>query len=77
MSGSVSTRYGDIAILTYDELQEKKAIRAVADDGAGATVLFCGTTRDSFKGTSSAPSIATLLFLSLRLIADNATSAAF
>ena len=48
--GSVKSRLGDAAVLTYDELDEKEAMRFVADDGAGATVLFSGTTRDSFKG---------------------------
>ncbi|SPO21996.1 related to molybdopterin synthase large subunit [Ustilago trichophora] len=50
VSGSIKSSHGDEAVLTYDELQEKEAIRFVADDGAGATVLFSGTTRDSFKG---------------------------
>jgi len=52
VSGSVKSRLGDAALLTYDELDEKAAIRYVADDGAGATVLFSGTTRGSFKGQS-------------------------
>ncbi len=50
VSGSIKSRHGDVALLTYDELDEKEAIRMVSDDGAGATVLFSGTTRDSFKG---------------------------
>ncbi|KAJ9478108.1 Molybdopterin synthase catalytic subunit [Pseudozyma hubeiensis] len=49
-SGSIKSFHGDEAILTYDVLGEKEAIRSVADDGAGATVLFSGTTRDSFRG---------------------------
>ncbi|SPO23308.1 related to molybdopterin synthase large subunit [Ustilago trichophora] len=48
--GRIKSSHGDEAVLTYDELQEKEAIRIVADDGAGATVLFSGTTRDLFKG---------------------------
>lgn len=50
ISGSTKTNRGDLAILTYDELSESDAIRFVSDPGAGATVLFSGTTRDSFKG---------------------------
>ena len=49
-SGSVKSQYGDEALLTYDVLNEKEAISFVADDGAGASVLFSGTTRDSFRG---------------------------
>lgn len=41
---------GDFAMLTETELDEKRAVKHVADDGAGATVLFSGTTRDSFQG---------------------------
>lgn len=50
ISGSIKSRHGDEALLTYDILDEKHAIRAVSSDGAGATVLFSGTTRDSFRG---------------------------
>ena len=53
VAGSIKSQYGDEAILPYDELNEKEAIRFVGDDGAGATVLFSGTTRDSFKGELS------------------------
>ncbi|KAF6767139.1 Molybdopterin biosynthesis MoaE [Kalmanozyma brasiliensis GHG001] len=49
-AGGLTTELGDTAFLTYDELDEKAALRSVADDGAGATVLFSGTTRDSFRG---------------------------
>lgn len=37
-------------ILTYDPLDASKIITSVQDDGAGATAVFIGTTRDSFKG---------------------------
>lgn len=50
VSGSIKTPRGDLAVLTYDQLTESEAIRFVSDPGAGATVLFSGTTRDSFKG---------------------------
>lgn len=40
----------DLALLVEGELDEKRAIAHVADDGAGATVLFSGTTRNSFQG---------------------------
>ena len=50
ISGSTQTSRGDIAILTYDQLSESDAVRCVSDPGSGATVLFSGTTRDSFKG---------------------------
>lgn len=50
IAGSVKSGHGDTALLTYEELDEKAALRSVADDGAGATVLFSGTTRDSFRG---------------------------
>jgi molybdopterin synthase catalytic subunit len=50
VAGSVRGRQGDVALLTYDELDEKRATSFVADDGAGATVLFSGTTRNSFQG---------------------------
>ncbi|KAH9858117.1 molybdenum cofactor synthesis 2 [Lenzites betulinus] len=36
--------------LTYEPLNVQAIIQAVADDGAGATAVFIGTTRDSFKG---------------------------
>lgn len=49
-SSSIKSQHGDEAVLTYDVLDEKDAIAFVADDGAGATVLFSGTTRDSFRG---------------------------
>lgn len=40
---------GDLAQLTYDALDESEALRYVRDAGAGATVLFVGTTRDTFQ----------------------------
>ncbi|TKY87203.1 hypothetical protein EX895_003880 [Sporisorium graminicola] len=49
-SSSIKSQYGDEAVLTYEVLNEKDAVSFVADNGAGATVLFSGTTRDSFRG---------------------------
>ncbi|KAI0361527.1 molybdenum cofactor synthesis 2 [Trametes cingulata] len=36
--------------LTYAPLDVQGIIQSVADDGAGATAVFIGTTRNSFKG---------------------------
>lgn len=36
--------------LSYDALDVQAIIQSVADDGAGATAVFIGTTRNSFKG---------------------------
>ncbi|KAI0639483.1 molybdenum cofactor synthesis 2 [Trametes polyzona] len=36
--------------LTYEPLNAQAIIQSVADDGAGATAVFIGTTRNSFKG---------------------------
>ena len=41
-----------IAVLTYSKLNTESIIREVSDDRAGATAIFIGTTRDSFKGES-------------------------
>ncbi|SJX61893.1 related to molybdopterin synthase large subunit [Sporisorium reilianum f. sp. reilianum] len=49
-TSSIKSQHGDEAVLTYDVLDEKEAVSFVADNGAGATVLFSGTTRDSFRG---------------------------
>ncbi|KAI0651933.1 molybdenum cofactor synthesis 2 [Trametes meyenii] len=45
----VETPEGTCA-LTYEPLDTQAIIRSVADDGAGATAVFIGTTRNSFKG---------------------------
>jgi len=37
-------------VLTYDPLDVPGIIRSVGDDTAGATAVFIGTTRNSFKG---------------------------
>ncbi|PWZ00458.1 Molybdopterin biosynthesis MoaE [Testicularia cyperi] len=50
IDGELGSRSGDVVRLTYAELDEREALNHVADDGAGANVLFSGTTRDSFKG---------------------------
>ncbi|KAI0669816.1 molybdenum cofactor synthesis 2 [Trametes maxima] len=39
-----------ICALTYEPLDTQEIVRSVADDGAGATAVFIGTTRNSFKG---------------------------
>lgn len=44
--------FGDRILLTYDELDEKLALKHVNDHGAGASVLFVGTTRNEFQGKS-------------------------
>ena len=36
--------------MTYQALDVEEIIRSVGDDGAGATAVFIGTTRNSFKG---------------------------
>ncbi|PWN52742.1 MoaE-domain-containing protein [Violaceomyces palustris] len=49
-AGELTSSLGDKACLTYQRLDEAQAIKEVADNGAGATVLFSGTTRDNFQG---------------------------
>jgi molybdopterin synthase catalytic subunit len=39
-----------ICTLTYERLNVDQIRQSVADDGAGATVLFVGSTRNSFQG---------------------------
>jgi molybdopterin synthase catalytic subunit len=39
-----------VCVLTYDTLNVEQIRCSVASDGAGATVVFVGTTRNSFKG---------------------------
>ncbi|CDO71635.1 hypothetical protein BN946_scf184911.g105 [Trametes cinnabarina] len=36
--------------LTYEPLDVQSIIQSVTDDGAGATAVFIGTTRNSFRG---------------------------
>lgn len=43
---------GDRIVLTYSELDERQALQHVRDAGAGASVLFVGTTRNEFEGKS-------------------------
>ena len=45
----LDTEYGVVA-LTYDNLAVMDIISSVGDDRAGATAVFIGTTRNSFKG---------------------------
>ena len=39
-----------ICVLTYGNLDTQAIIQSVSADGAGATAVFIGTTRNSFKG---------------------------
>ncbi|KAG2154791.1 molybdenum cofactor synthesis 2 [Suillus clintonianus] len=39
-----------ICVLSYKSLEVDKIIKSVSDDGAGATALFIGTTRNSYQG---------------------------
>ena len=39
-----------VCVLTYEPLDTDAIVRSVGDDAAGATVVFIGTTRNSFKG---------------------------
>ena len=50
VDGRLDTADGT-AVLTHDRLDPQAIIESVADDGAGATAIFIGTSRNSFKGT--------------------------
>lgn len=39
-----------ICVLSYKSLKIDEIIKSVSDDGAGATALFIGTTRNSYRG---------------------------
>ncbi|KAJ7103577.1 Molybdopterin biosynthesis MoaE [Mycena belliarum] len=41
-----------ICALSYERLDVQTIIASVTNDGAGATAVFIGTTRDSFQGKS-------------------------
>jgi molybdopterin synthase catalytic subunit len=41
---------GGICVLTHHALDVNQIITSVGDDSAGATAVFIGTTRNSFKG---------------------------
>lgn len=43
-----------ICVLSYKSLKIDEIIKSVSDDGAGATALFIGTTRNSYQGTDHA-----------------------
>ncbi|KAG8219766.1 molybdenum cofactor synthesis 2 [Butyriboletus roseoflavus] len=43
-------RDGGTCVLTYEPLNVDAIMRTVSDDNAGATAVFIGTTRNSFKG---------------------------
>lgn len=44
---------GGSCVLTYEPLDTDAIIRSVRDDNAGATAVFIGTTRNSFKGITT------------------------
>lgn len=39
-----------VCVLTYNKLDAQEVISSVGDDQAGATAVFIGTTRNSFRG---------------------------
>ncbi|KIP11375.1 hypothetical protein PHLGIDRAFT_99520 [Phlebiopsis gigantea 11061_1 CR5-6] len=39
-----------VCVLTYNSLDTQDILSSVGDDAAGATAVFIGTTRNSFKG---------------------------
>lgn len=39
-----------VCVLTYKKLDTQEVISSVGDDQAGATAVFIGTTRNSFRG---------------------------
>ncbi|KAF8140304.1 molybdenum cofactor synthesis 2 [Boletus edulis] len=41
---------GGTCVLTYEALDVDAIVRSVRNDSAGATAIFIGTTRNSFKG---------------------------
>ena len=45
-------------VLTYQPLDVQQIIQSVGDDGAGATAVFIGTTRNSFKGKADSALLA-------------------
>lgn len=52
-SASVEARLetpGSTCVLTYERLNTEAIIGSVGDDASGATAVFIGTTRNSFKG---------------------------
>jgi molybdopterin synthase catalytic subunit len=42
-----------ICVLTYEPLDVERIRSCVSDDGAGASVVFIGTTRNNFAGERS------------------------
>lgn len=50
MAAKTSTEHGDLFELTYQTLDAEAITQSVQDNGAGATAIFLGTTRDSFEG---------------------------
>ena len=43
-----------ICVLTHDPLDVEHVRTLISDDGAGANLIFVGTTRNSFKGNEQA-----------------------
>ncbi len=61
-----------IAVLTYSPLDVQQIISSVGDDRAGATAVFLGTTRNSFKGGCASPTVPPKRILPLWLSAVKA-----
>lgn len=49
VDGRLETDNG-VSVLTHTPLDTAHIVASVGDAGAGATAVFIGTTRDSFKG---------------------------
>ncbi|KAA1471542.1 molybdenum cofactor synthesis 2 [Dentipellis sp. KUC8613] len=49
VEGRLDTAEGS-CVLTYAPLNTEEIVASVADDAAGATAVFIGTTRNSFRG---------------------------
>jgi molybdopterin synthase catalytic subunit len=57
-SASVDAVYNfehGVCVLTHEPLDTQMISSSVGDRAAGATVVFIGTTRNSFEGKSRAP----------------------
>jgi hypothetical protein len=50
VDGTVDSPNG-VCALCYTPLRVDEIVASVGDDGAGATAVFIGTTRNSFRGT--------------------------
>lgn len=50
IAADLTTENG-VCVLTYEPLDTMSIINSVGSDAAGATAVFIGTTRNSFRGT--------------------------